>query len=223
MSVYNSIPDSVKIKKMKKEERKEYIEKYLQRIVPTKWAVTGELQALKDKYQQLTKVKATWTKIKSTKRRRNVLSCRERKELKLFDLPKDGNKFDDFIPIHRMWQDYMRDIVDFSRLQGGQDTDKNMSENHARLLKADYHGCLITVKKSRNPSLVGQSGIVLMETKNTFKIISKDNKVKCIPKENSIFAFELEGLVFTIYGNNFRVKASERVRKKFKSRDTVDF
>ena len=54
-----------------------------------------------------------------------------------------------------------------------------MSEGHARLLKADYDGCLVTVKKSRNPSLVGQSGIVLMETKNTFKIITRDDKVKC--------------------------------------------
>ena len=48
-----------------------------------------------------------------------------------------------------------------------------------KLLKADYHGCMITVRKTKCPSLLGLSGIVLMETKNTFKIISKDNKVKC--------------------------------------------
>ena len=48
-----------------------------------------------------------------------------------------------------------------------------------KLLKADYHGCMITVRKTKCPSLLGLSGIVLMETRNTFKIISKDDKLKC--------------------------------------------
>lgn len=221
MSVYDSLPSKVKHKvSLKKKEKYAFIKEYLQETLPNKRSAVADLEALNNKVQPLVKTKKAWTKLKS-KRRRNVLTCREKKELKLFDIPKEGHKFDDFLPLHRMWQDYMRDIVDFQRL--GQETTKNATENHMKLLKADYHGCMITVRKTKCPSLLGLSGIVLMETKNTFKIISKDNKVKCIPKENSIFAFELEGLVFTIHGNNFRVKASERVRKKFKCKDTIDF
>lgn len=221
MSVYDSLPARVKYKApLKKKEKNAFIKEYLRETLPSRRYNIEEMEALKNKVQPLIKTKKAWTKLKS-KRRRNVLTCREKKELKLFDIPKEGHKFEDFLPLHRMWQDYMRDIVDFSRLH--EETTKNSTENHLKLLKADYHGCMITVTKTKCPSLLGQSGIILMETKNTFKIISKDNKVKCIPKENSIFAFELEGLVFTIHGNNFRVKASERVRKKFKSKDTIDF
>lgn len=49
-----------------------------------------------------------------------------------------------------------------------------------KVLKADYHGCYLTVSKSKCPSYVGTTGIVLMETKNIFKIITKDDKFKCM-------------------------------------------
>lgn len=52
-------------------------------------------------------------------------------------------------------------------------------ENNERLLKADYHGCYIVVRRSKCASLLGQAGIVLMETKNMFKVIAKDKKIKC--------------------------------------------
>lgn len=44
--------------------------------------------------------------------------------------------------------------------------------------KADLHGCLITVQKSKCPSYIGTEGIVLQETQNTFKLICKDDKLK---------------------------------------------
>ena len=49
-----------------------------------------------------------------------------------------------------------------------------------KLLKADYHGAELTVIKSKNPSLLNTSGIVLHETKNVFKLVTKQNKLKGI-------------------------------------------
>jgi ribonuclease P protein subunit POP4 len=46
------------------------------------------------------------------------------------------------------------------------------------LLKADYHGAHLKVVRSACSSLVGQSGIVVFDTKNTFKIIGRDNIVR---------------------------------------------
>lgn len=63
-----------------------------------------------------------------------------------------------------------------------------------------------TVKQSKNPCLVGVRGIVILETENAFRIITKKDQVKCkstswtlvwwliafrlvIPKRNSIFTF----------------------------------
>ena len=84
-----------------KKEKKSYIEDYLKQTLPSKRVHSGELEVLKSKFQQLTKTKLTWTKIKS-KRRRNVLTCREKKDLKLFDIPKDGQKWVT-LKIQKIW------------------------------------------------------------------------------------------------------------------------
>lgn len=54
-------------------------------------------------------------------------------------------------------------------------------DQHKRdsVLKADFHGCFLTVSKSCCPSYIGSTGIVIMETRNTFKIITKQNHIKC--------------------------------------------
>jgi ribonuclease P protein subunit POP4 len=52
------------------------------------------------------------------------------------------------------------------------------SSMHPKLLKADFHGCILTVKQSKNPCLVGLSGILIHETENGFKIVTKESKVK---------------------------------------------
>lgn len=86
------------------------------------------------------------------------------------------------------------------------------------LQKADYHGCFLVVAASKCLPYVGCKGIVIMETKNTFKIITIKDTVKTIPKNKTIFAFKLRGKIFKIYGNNFRQLPSERCRAKFKNK-----
>jgi len=97
---------------------------------------------------------------------------------------------------------------------------------HPKLVKADFHGSILTgtsisyhtflrisdqnnsVKQSKCPSLVGLSGIVIHETENTFRIVTRDNKEKrrflslaelqyiseffpVLPKQNTIFTFAI--------------------------------
>ena len=57
--------------------------------------------------------------------------------------------------------------------------DSNMAAAQEKLLKADFHGSCVTVQKSKCPSYIGVSGIVLQETRNMFKVITKDDQVKC--------------------------------------------
>ena len=47
-----------------------------------------------------------------------------------------------------------------------------------RICRADLHGAHVKVTRSNVASQVGLEGFVVMETKNTFRIISKDNKVR---------------------------------------------
>lgn len=44
--------------------------------------------------------------------------------------------------------------------------------------KSDVNWTLAIVCKSKNPSLVGCGGIVILETENTFKVITEKNELK---------------------------------------------
>ncbi|KAG8001016.1 Ribonuclease P protein subunit p29 [Nibea albiflora] len=75
---------------------------------------------------------------------------------------------------------------------------------------------------SKCPSYVGTTGILVQEFKHVFKIITEEDKLKVIPKRNSVFAVEINGFVSHIYGNKFEQRASERSAKKFKVKGTID-
>lgn len=83
------------------------------------------------------------------------------------------------------------------------------------------------------------SGVIILETKNTFQIVGIDNKLKslclvihyynistciktiflfitAIPKEHSIFELELEGHLIQLYGKHFITKPKDRSKKKIK-------
>ncbi|KAH7341773.1 Rof/RNase P-like protein [Rhizoctonia solani] len=101
-----------------------------------------------------------------------------------------------------------------------------------KLVKADFHGCKMTVKASKCPTLIGSSGIVMEETANIFRIITTDDRVKVLPKQNSIFMFTVPlqtdqnqaspELQFELYGNQFRYRAEDRASRKFKSKETIE-
>jgi len=46
-----------------------------------------------------------------------------------------------------------------------------------RLLKTDYHGCVLRVASAPNPSQVGLSGIVVEESKHTFQLITRNDRL----------------------------------------------
>ncbi|XP_032892326.1 ribonuclease P protein subunit p29 isoform X2 [Amblyraja radiata] len=91
-----------------------------------------------------------------------------------------------------------------------------------KLMKADFHGAIVTVVKSKCPSYVGITGIILQEMKHIFKIITVENQIKVIPKQNNIFSVEIDGFVSHIYGNMFQLRSSERSVKKFKGKGSID-
>ncbi|KAG8706800.1 hypothetical protein FRC09_002197 [Ceratobasidium sp. 395] len=118
-----------------------------------------------------------------------------------------------------------------------------------KLVKADFHGSKLTgksplllqytklnegltVKASKCPTLVGVSGIVIEETANVFRVITPDDRVKVLPKQNSVFTFSIPlkpeqedsapQIQFELYGNQFRFRADDRASRKFKSKETIE-
>nr|XP_020840742.1 ribonuclease P protein subunit p29 isoform X2 [Phascolarctos cinereus]XP_020840743.1 ribonuclease P protein subunit p29 isoform X2 [Phascolarctos cinereus] len=180
-------------------------------------------------------------KPKESKRKSKGFSAKQRRELRLFEIKPEQQRYSLFLPLHDLWKQYIRDLCNGLK----PDTQPQMIQ--AKLLKADLHGAVITavhrlskelphpisqaevtasatieVTKSKCPSYVGITGILLQEMKHVFKIITKDDKLKVIPKLNCVFTIEIDGFISYIYGSKFQLRSSERSAKKFKAKGTID-
>ncbi|KAI9310004.1 Rof/RNase P-like protein [Dichotomocladium elegans] len=144
-----------------------------------------------------------------------AMNAKERRALGVYDVSKSAARYELFIPLHELWLGYIRELYE----QG-----TNAQIFGQKMLKADFHGALLEVIKSTNPALVSQKGIVVQETQNLFRIVTKDNKLKHIPKAGAIFAFDLPMCNFrlTLYGQQLLVRAADRAAKKFKPKPTID-
>lgn len=105
------------------------------------------------------------------------------------------------------------------------------------LVSADFHGARVEVVRSRCGSLVGVGGIVVKDGKFALEIVTRGDRVQCLPKRGSVFRFEVpfeeggeevgkeggEGakevrkpLVFEIHGSQFEARAPDRANRKFR-------
>ncbi|XP_010889720.1 ribonuclease P protein subunit p29 [Esox lucius] len=155
-------------------------------------------------------------KEKKTKKKTKVLSAKQRRQMKVFQLKPEHQKYELFLPLHELWKQYIRDLCN------GLKAESNPQTVQQRLLKADFHGAVLTVARSKCPSYIGATGILVQEMKHVFKIITAEDKLKVIPKRNSVFAVEIDGFVSHIYGSKFELRSSERSAKKFKVKGTID-
>ncbi|XP_056268422.1 ribonuclease P protein subunit p29-like [Pseudoliparis swirei] len=144
------------------------------------------------------------------------LNARQKRAMKIFQIKPEHQRYELFLPLHELWRQYVMDLCN------GLKPTCSPQFVQQKLLKADFHGAIITVVRSKCPSYVGATGILVQEFKHIFKIITKEDKLKVIPKRNSVFAVEINGFVSHIYGNRFEQRASERSAKKFKVRGTID-
>lgn len=179
----------------------------------------------KRQYERLEKAKA---KRKSKKPR--PLSAKQKRALCLYDIPREQQKYAIYEPLYQMWCGYMREILGLS---DGKRTYVDAVSVGPMLVSADYHGASLEVVRSRCVTRVGLKGIVVKDTKFTFDIVTKEDAVKTVPKEHTVFRFEVpfevgggdagdeiqkqrKPLVFELYGNQLKTRAPERANKKFK-------
>ncbi|KAI5923594.1 Rof/RNase P-like protein [Camillea tinctor] len=146
------------------------------------------------------------------------LSARERRRRGLYEVPKEGQKYSIFEPLNRLWLGYIREILGGELYNGGQGA-------AAKLSAADFHGAEMVVSRSSCPSRVGIRGIVIKDSRFTFEIITKQNKVRTVPKEKTMFRIDVparEGddaklFSFEIHGDQFQYRSADRANKKFKA------
>lgn len=176
----------------------------------------------KRQYKRLQKAKADR---KSNKPK--PLSAKQKRALCLYEIPKEQQNYSIYEPMHQIWCDYMRKILGLS---DGTKSFVDAQNAGPILVSADFHGAVVEVMRSRCVSRVGLKGIVVKDTKFTFEVVTERNELKILPKEHSVFRFEVpfEGncagetadgkpLVFEIYGSQFEARAPDRANKKFRS------
>jgi ribonuclease P protein subunit POP4 len=142
---------------------------------------------------------------------RKLMSTRQRKANDFDQLSPDCERYELYQPLNDLWKQYMGGLM------------RKKGDRRQRITKADWHGALIQVVKSCSPGLIGTSGIILQETTNTFKIITKENRYKIVPKAHNIFTIQVsDDQVATIYGNHILYKSADRSVRKYKAKQTLD-
>lgn len=176
--------------------------------------------------QRLNKIAARRRKIKP-----KPLSAREKRATGIHEIPKEEQEYAIYEPLHKMWIGYIQEILGISEGRFRTASTGTVST----LVSADFHGAELEVVRSRCVSRVGTKGIVVKDTKFTFDIITKENVLKTLPKEHTVFRFEVprqpleqleaiqpsqgqedKSLVFELHGEQFQHRAVDRANKKFK-------
>ncbi|KAL6521025.1 hypothetical protein OROGR_017594 [Orobanche gracilis] len=103
-----------------------------------------------------------------SKRSKKHMSLKQHKRSGLFDLPKEFHKFGIFKPMHDKWKAYIQQLLKII----GKD------QLAQCFLNADLHGAIMLVVQCKIVVYVGIHGIMVRETKETFGIITQDNKFR---------------------------------------------
>ncbi len=158
------------------------------------------------------------------------LSARERRRKGFYDVPRDGQKYHIFEPLHSLWLGYAREVLGSGLYSGG-------PQAAARMVTADFHGAEVEVVRSQCVSRVGLKGIVIKDSKFVFEIITRKDRVKIVPKEGTMFRVEVppedekkpqdaaadetsvppQPFVFEVLGDQFLYRSADRANKKFKA------
>ena len=84
------------------------------------------------------------------------------------------------------------------------------------LVHHEFIGLNVHARSKNNQSL-DLNGTIIDETKNTIKIEAMDNTEKLIPKNGSIFVFEIpNGEKIEVDGNILSIRPEDRIKKRFK-------
>ncbi|KAF2149027.1 RNase P/MRP, p29 subunit [Myriangium duriaei CBS 260.36] len=162
------------------------------------------------------------------------LSAKQKRKLGVYEVGKEQRKWGLYIGLHSLWCDYMREVLGVTPSS----VSAVLTADGAGplLASADMHGAVVTVVRSGCVSRVGLEGIVVRDTKFTFEIVTRRDRLVVVPKEGTVFRIEVpregtaveelgqgegEGgkkkrLVFEVYGDQFMTAAPDRANRKFK-------
>lgn len=114
---------------------------------------------------------------KSSKLKPKPLSAKERRKLCVYDIPKEQQKYELYLPLHALWQGYMREVLGLSG-EGPHGNYVSIKNAGPMITSADLHGAIVQVVRCKSVGRVGIQGIVLKDTKFAFEVITPKNELK---------------------------------------------
>lgn len=103
------------------------------------------------------------------------LSAKEKRVLGVYDIPKEQQKYEIYVPLHKMWVGYMWEILGLREAEGSYVTAQSAG---GKLASADFHGAEVQVVRSNCVGRVDCKGIVVKDTKFTFEVITPNNNLR---------------------------------------------
>ncbi|KAJ0258429.1 POP4 [Hirschfeldia incana] len=129
----------------------------------------------------------------NSKRSKTRMSMKRLKKSGALNLPQHLQKFDLYKPMHGMWESYMMKLIKVT----------GKAQLASNLLSADLHGAFMFVAECKIASFTGVQGIMVRETSQTFGIITRDDKLRVVPKKPSVFIIQLDCWKITLHGDKF--------------------
>eukprot|EP00013_Stygamoeba_regulata_P006351 CAMPEP_0177631014 /NCGR_PEP_ID=MMETSP0447-20121125/1523_1 /TAXON_ID=0 /ORGANISM="Stygamoeba regulata, Strain BSH-02190019" /LENGTH=434 /DNA_ID=CAMNT_0019132469 /DNA_START=103 /DNA_END=1407 /DNA_ORIENTATION=- len=148
--------------------------------------------------------------------RKRLTAAERRSQHAHFDLASCVGRFEEYLPLHELWNEYACSIIGDGRLFPESAT---LQQTVARM---DLHGSMIEVIRSKCPSLIGLRGIVLQEHTHVFRVLGRDDKLRVVPKRESVFEITAGGCRITLFGQHLCFRPSDRSNRKFRERSTIE-
>ncbi|XP_071554773.1 ribonuclease P protein subunit p29 [Temnothorax nylanderi] len=198
------------------ENTQQYVIDFLQNLLPP-----SDRKSIPDELRKTFIFNKIRSKRKQKVERGKFFSARKRLRLGLGRVGNQNQiKYSDLLPLNQLWLQYMREalgVESFTSIPKNPSS-PNWENVNLQLMKADFHGARISIDRSRCPSLVGVTGIVIQDTRNTFRVCGTDNVIRTIPKDVvKINIYLDDGVILKAFGRELSIRPAERAVKKFKN------
>ncbi|XP_066184023.1 ribonuclease P protein subunit p29 isoform X3 [Sylvia atricapilla] len=123
------------------EEAKAFVHAFLKRSMPKMKA-----EAIQEMLTRKAVVLEHYPKKKTKQKRKKTkgFTAKQRRELRLFEIEPEQQRYAIFLPLHELWKQYIRDLCH------GLKPDAQPHMIQGKLLKADLHGAIVTVVPKLN-------------------------------------------------------------------------
>eukprot|EP01069_Polyplicarium_translucidae_P002903 Polyplicarium_translucidae@DN215_c0_g1_i1.p1 len=131
--------------------------------------------------------------------------------------------FADAVLLNGLWRQYIASL--FKIGSGGEIP---VAQKLMRLAQGDWHGAFVRVAVSKDPTLVGVSGIIVQDTKNTLRLATEKERLITLLKKAVVLEMHVgpiessrDDQKFMIYARQAQIAPDQRSKLKLKAKPMV--